>query len=164
MANLRKEIMNIAMEREKRRERGECVDSVDEVYEAREAMDEFFSLAELGANAYNEGSGKRVISAYRLTGELLTLFLNLPGKRAGFCIIGPERFAVFLDEVPNGILVLGQKKQPPGGTGGQILTKARQLIRITCLRSENGFIFKDNTGADIDKEDIIKHIINWVSE
>ncbi len=159
----REEIMNIAREREKGREREESLNSVEEIYGSKEAMDGFFSLAESGVTAYNEGSGKKVISTYRLSEELLTLFLNLPGKRVGFCIIGPERFVVFLDETPNGILVLGQKKQAAGAVG-QILGKARQLIKITCLKSGNGFIFKDNTGATLDQEDIMKHTIKWVSE
>lgn len=163
MAKFREEIMNIAKEREKRRGREESINSTEATYEANEAMSGFFCLAEAGVTAYNEGSGKRVISTYRLSEELLALFLNLPGKRVGFCIIGPERFVVFLDETPNGILVLGQKKQPAGAVG-QILGKARQLIKITCLKSENGFIFKDNTGATLDQEDIMKHIIKWVSE
>lgn len=157
------EIMDIAGEREKRREGEESINSVEATYEAKEAMDCFFSLAEEGVSAYNEGSGKRVLSNYRLPEELLTLFLNLSGERVGFCIIGPERFVVFLDEMPNGILVLGRKKQSAGAVG-QILTKARQLIKITYLKSGNGFIFKDNTGATLDQEDIMKHIIKWVSE
>ncbi len=163
MTKFQKEIMDMAREREKRREKVESVDSVDETYEAKEAMDEFFGLAKAAVSAYNEGSGKKVISIYRLPQELLTLFLNLPGKRMGFCIIGPERFVVFLNDIPNGILVLGQKKQS-AATVGQILSKARQLIKITCLKSANGFIFKDNTGATLDREDIMKHIISWVSE
>lgn len=163
MAKFREEITDMAREREKRRERDEAIDSGEAIYEAREAIDGFFSIAEAGVSAYNEGSGKRVLSNYRLPEELLTLFLNLSGERVGFCIIGPERFVVFLDEMPNGILVLGRKKQSAGAVG-QILTKARQLIKITYLKSGNGFIFKDNTGATLDQEDIMKHIIRWVSE
>ena len=163
MAKFREEITNMAREREKRRERDESIDNGEAIYEAREAIDGFFSISETGVSAYNEGSGKRVLSTYKLPEELLTLFLNLTGKRLGFCIIGPERFVVFLDEMPNEILVLGQKKQSTGVLG-QVLSKARQLIKITCLKSENGFIFKDNTRAALDQEDIIKHIIKWVSE
>jgi hypothetical protein len=163
MTKFQEEIMSMAKEREKRRQYEEPITDVEIIYEAKEAMDGFFSLVEAGVGAYNEGSGERVISTYRLSEELLTLFLNLPGKRMGFCIIGPERFVVFLDERPNGILVLGQKKQSIGVTG-QVLTRARQLIKVTCLKSENGFIFKDNTGANLNPEDVIKHIIKWVSE
>ncbi len=163
MPKFREEIIGMAREREKRHGREESVSSVEATYEAKEAMDLFFSLAEEGVSAYNEGSGKRVLSTYRLPEELLTLFLNLSGKRVGFCIIGSERFVIFLDEAPNGILVLGQKKQSAGITG-QILTKARQLIKISCLKSGNSFIFKDNTGATLDQEDIMEHIVRWVSE
>src|ERR1700757_2148258 len=111
MTKFREEIMSMAKEREKRRQPKEAITDIEIIHEAKEAMDGFFSLAEAGVSAYNEGSGGKVISIYRLSEELLTLFLNLPGKRVGFCIIGPERFVVFLDERPNGILVLGQKKQ-----------------------------------------------------
>jgi hypothetical protein len=163
VAKFREEMMNIARERENRREREDSIDSKETICEIREVMDGFFSLAESGVSAYNEGSGEKVLSIYILPEELLTLFLNLHGKRMGFCIIGPERFVVFLDETPNGILVLGHKKQS-AGTVEQILTKARQLIKITCLKSEKGFIFKDNSGGTLEPEETIKHIIKWVSE
>ena len=81
----------------------------------------------------------------------------------GFCIIGPERFVAFLDEVPNQVLVLGQKRQDLG-VKDQVLSKAKQLIKISCLRSKDGFIFLDNTGANLNPEDVIKHIIIWISE
>ncbi len=164
MAEFQAEIRSIAKEKKQRRQDNRMKYTTDEekVYDVKEAMKRLFSLAELGVKAYNEGSGERVLSIYELPEELLTLFLNLPGRRMGYCIIGTERFVVFLDEVPNQVLVLGQKKQDLGVTG-QVLSKARQLIKINCLRSKDRFIFLDNTGANLNPEDVIKHIIIWIS-
>src|SRR3972149_3054411 len=50
------------------------------------------------------------------------------------------------------------------GVKDQVLSKAKQLIKISCLRSNDGFIFRDNTGANLNLEDVIKHIIIWISE
>ena len=164
MAEFQAEIRSIAKEKKQRRQDNRMKYTTDEekVYDVKEAMKRLFSLAELGVKAYNEGSGERVLSIYELPEELLTLFLNLPGRRMGYCIMGTERFVVFLDEVPNQVLVLGQKKQDLGVTG-QVLSKARQLIKINCLRSKDRFIFLDNTGANLNPEDVIKHIIIWIS-
>jgi len=166
MAEFQAEIRNIAKENEQRRkdksERIMYMTDVEKNSEIKEAMQRLFSLAELGVNAYNEGSGEKSLSIHELPEELLSLFLNLPGKRMGFCIIGPERFVAFLDEVPNQVLVLGQKRQDLG-VKDQVLSKAKQLIKISCLRSKDGYIFKDNTGANLNLEDVIKHIIIWIS-
>jgi len=164
MAEFQDEIRKIAKEKEQKRQDKIIVDMADEekVYEIKEAMQRLFSLAELGVKAYNEGSGEKSLSIHELPEELLSLFLNLPGKRMGFCIIGPERFVAFLDEVPNQVLVLGQKRQDLG-VKDQVLSKAKQLIKISCLRSKDGYIFKDNTGANLNLEDVIKHIIIWIS-
>jgi len=166
MAEFQAEIRNIAKENEQRRkdksERMMYMTDVEKNSEIKGAMKRLFSLAELGVKAYNKGAGEKVLSIYELPEELLTLFLNLPGKRMGFCIISPERFVAFLDEVPNQVLVLGQKRQGLGVTG-QVLTKARQLIKVTCLKSGDVLIFKDNTGANLNLEDVIKQIIKWIS-
>ena len=166
MAEFQAEIRNIAKENEQRRkdesERMIYVTDVEKNSEIKGAMKRLFSLAELGVKAYNKGAGQKVLSIYELPEELLTLFLNLPGRRMGFCIISPERFAAFLDEVPNQVLVLGQKRQDLGVTG-QVPTKARQLIKVTCLKSGDVLIFKDNTSANLNLEDVIKHIIKWIS-
>ncbi|HZX14690.1 MAG TPA: hypothetical protein VFF49_09885 [Thermodesulfobacteriota bacterium] len=166
MAEFQAEIRNIAKENEQRRkdksERMMYMTDVEKNSEIKGAMKRLFSLSELGVKAYNKGAGEKVLSIYELPEELLTLFLNLPGKRMGFCIISPERFVAFLDEVPNQVLVLGQKRQGLGVTG-QVLTKARQLIKVTCLKSGDVLIFKDNTGANLNLEDVIKQIIKWIS-
>jgi hypothetical protein len=163
MTKFQEEIKGMARERKKRPQQEEPITAVEIIYEASEAIDGLYRLAKVGVMAYNEGSDENALFIYELPEELLILFFNLPGKRIGFCIKGPERFVVFLDEPPSDVLVLGQKRQTIGVIG-QVLTRARQLIKITCLRSGNGFIFKDNTGAALNPEDIIKHIIKWVSE
>lgn len=167
MAEFHEEIRKIAEERKQRRnDKGEIrmkIANSENIYEIKDAMERLFSLAEKGVKAYNEFSGESILSIYELPQELLNVFLNLPGRRMGFCIIGPERFVVFLDEATNQVLVLGQKRYAIG-VSGQILAKASQLIKITCLKSDGSLLFKDNTGANLNLEDVLKHIIIWVSE
>jgi hypothetical protein len=161
-----KDIRNIAEQTKQRRsdkvERRVRETDLENKCEIKDAMEKFFSLAKLGVRTYSKFSGEGGFSVYELPEELLTLFLNLPGKRIGFCIIGPERFVVFLDELPNQVLVFGQMKQSEN-VASQILANARQLIKITCLRSGSELVLKDNTGANLNPEDVIKHIIKWVS-
>lgn len=129
-------------------------------YKIEKAMDELVKLAETGANIFNEVSGGKELSVYRLPEELLAVFLSLPGGRMGFCIASHGKFAIFLDEQPDQIVVLGKKRQNERSENAVI--GARQLIKVTCVTSEDRLIFKDNTGADLDIEDTVKHIIKWL--
>jgi hypothetical protein len=156
-----KEIKNLAKEKTRSpavRRTGET--EADPRTEIKQVMNIFLDIAELGVGIYNEGLAYGRLSIYELPEELLTLFLNLQGKRLGFCLVSEGRFVVFIDEEPNQILVLGKKSQS-FETGENILTKARQLIRITFEKLEEGYVFKDNTGSHLDPEEIVLHIIKW---
>ena len=164
MINFRKEIRDIAKERRgvKEEKSGSVIEGTGT--EIKEVMSRFYSLTELGVSIYNESLNDEELSIYRLPEELLALFLNIAGRRVGFCLMAPEKIIVFLSEGPDQVLVLGRKRQQLG-TGESILTKARQLIRITYTKSEHGIVFKDNTGSILDPEEVIIHIIKWaVSE
>lgn len=161
MIDFEKEIKNVAKERIKlAAEEKESKPEADMGKEIKEVMNKLFNIAELGITIYNEGLDKGKLSIYKLPEQLLALFLNLPGKRLGFCLIAEEKFVVFLDEEPNQVVVVGKNRQS-FGTGENVLTKARQLIRITFMKSDNGFVFKDNTGSILDPEEIALHIIKW---
>jgi hypothetical protein len=160
MIKFQEEIRNIAKGREKRAEENGTEHGVRVKTVIKEVMERFFNLAELGVSIYNESSNNGKLSVYRLPGELLDLFLSLPGKHSGFCLVASEKFVIFLDEEPDQVLVLGSKKQQLGAEGN-VLSRARQLIRITCVRTGDGFTFKDNTGTPLDPEEIMMHIIKW---
>ncbi len=128
--------------------------------EVKEAMERLLEITELGAAVYNKGLNRRELFVYKLPEEVLTLFLNLPGKRSGFCLIADERFVVFLGDEPGQLVVVGKKRES-FGPGENVLTKARQLIRITFIKAKEGFVFKDNSGSVLDPGEIIVHIIKW---
>jgi hypothetical protein len=167
MTRFEKEMMSLGENRKKTRlERAEDERIVENgiPYPIKQAMRELFNLVDLGVRAYNKGLGEKGLSVYELPEEFLKMFFNLPDGRRGFCVIAPQKFVVFLDEKPDQVLVLGKKKQNERGPENG-LTGARQLIKITCLRSGDDLVFRDNTGAALDLEDIVTHIIKWsVSE
>ena len=161
MIDFDKEIKSIAKEKiELVAEERAIEPEADMGKEVKEVMNRLFNIVELGVTIYNESLDKGKLSLYKLPEELLTLFLNLPGKRLGFCLIAEEKFIVFLDEEPGQVVVVGKNRQS-FGTGENVLAKARQLIRITFMKSDDGFVFKDNTGSIVNPEEIILHIIKW---
>ncbi|HEX3036987.1 MAG TPA: hypothetical protein VHT73_18025 [Thermodesulfobacteriota bacterium] len=165
MTKFEEEIMRMGEGRRKDRLEGIVADkphSGDGIsYEIKQTMKKLFNLVDSGVGAYNNGVGRKELSVYELPEEFLKVFLNLPGKRMGFFIIAPQKFVVFLDEKPDQVLVLGKKRQNERGVENG-LTGVRQLIKITCLRSGNGLVFRDNTGATLEIEDIVMHIIRWL--
>ena len=165
MLDFKKEIRTMAKEKVKSAAEEKPSQTKSDVRtEIKEVMNIFFNISELGVGIFNQGLANGKLSIYELSEELLTLFLNLHGKRLGFCLVAEEKFVVFLDENPSQLVVLGKKRQS-FGTGENALTKARQLIRITFEKSDGGYVFKDNTGSFLDPEEIVLHIIKWaVSE
>ncbi|GBD38642.1 hypothetical protein HRbin37_00894 [bacterium HR37] len=161
MIDFQEEIRNIARGRKQANNYSSGVSSKSPM---KDVMEYFYNLAEQGVSIYNEALTVGELSVHRLPGEVLSLFLNLPRERMGFCVVAPESFVVFLEEDEEHVLVLGRRKQwfvledSP-------LSRARQLIRIRCFMDGGGFVFKDNTGTALDPEEIITLIIRWaVSE
>ncbi|MGH7806795.1 MAG: hypothetical protein ACRENT_01745 [Thermodesulfobacteriota bacterium] len=156
-----KEIKNLAKEKIKSSAGGMPSETeADGRREIKEVMKIFLDIAGSGVRIYNQGLADGRLSIYELTEELLTLFLNLHGKRLGFCLVAEGKFVVFLDEAPNQMVVLGQKRQL-FGAGENVLTKARQLIKIAFEKADGGYVFKDNTGSRLDPEEVVLHIIKW---
>jgi len=162
MIDFEEEIKNIAAEKMKSEGKVEKTAALeaDTKKEVKEAMERLFEITELGVAIYNKGLNRTELSVYNLAEEVLTLFVNLPGKRSGFCLIADERFVVLLDEKPGQIVVVGKKKEF-FGAGENVLTKAIQLIRITFIKNNDGLVFKDNTGSVLDPEEIVFHLIKW---
>ena len=167
MTRFEEEMMSLGENRKKARHEGAEVerDAENRVpYPIKQAMRELFNLVDSGVRAYNKGLGGKGLSVYELPEEILKMFFNLTDGRTGFCVIAPQKFVVFLNEKPDQVVVLGKRKQNERGPENGLIG-ARQLIKITCLKSGDGLGFRDNTGAALDLEDIVAHIIRWsVSE
>ena len=165
MTRFEEEIMRIGEGRRKGRLEGAVADKPDSEdgipYEIKQAMKRLFNLVDSGVAAYNNGVGEKELSVYELPEEFLKVFLNLPGRRMGFFVIAPQKFVVFLDEKPDRVVVLGKKRQNERGAENGLIG-ARQLIKITCLMAGDALILKDNTGAALEIEDIVAHIIRWL--
>ena len=91
------------------------------------------------------------------------LFLNIPGRLAGFSIISPTGIVIFFDEDPNIITVIGKKRKSGGQDAGK-LSPAVQLMKIHYRADEDGIFFRDNSGAAIEPEGLVPLFIRWVSE
>ena len=127
----------------------------------KEVMNILYGKSELGVNIYNEAIEGGELSIFRLPGELLEVFLIVPGNQIGFCLMSDLRIVLFIGEVPDEVLVLGKKRQS-SMRGEPFLTRAIKLIRVKFEHSGNIYSFEDNTGSLIDPDEIIIHIINWV--
>ncbi|HWP93374.1 MAG TPA: hypothetical protein VNN20_14365 [Thermodesulfobacteriota bacterium] len=162
MNNFREEVMSLAREKLKTKTADRKAESAPD--DVKEVMNGLLKIAELAVSFYNQLVGDEGLSVYSLPGELLALFLNLSGKRVGFCLVAPEKFVVFLDDEPGQVVVFGKKRQN-SGSGENLLTRARQLIKVSFVKTEDGYLLKDNTGSILDPEEMILHIIRWaVSE
>lgn len=162
MNNFREEVMNLAREKLKMKTAGRKAESASD--EVKEVMNSLLKTSELAVSFYNQFAEGEGLTVYGLPEELLALFLNLPGKRVGFCLIAPEKFVVFLDDEPGQVVVFGKKRQN-SGSGENVLTRARQLIKVSFAKADNGYLLKDNTGSVLNPEEMILHIIRWaVSE
>lgn len=126
------------------------------------AMEEFYAVSRRAITIYNEVSGGVKLALNRLTPDFLDLFLNIPGRLAGFSIISPTGIVIFFDEDPGMITVIGKKRRPDGQDGGK-LSPAVQLMKIHFKRDEKGITFKDNSGAAIKPEGLLPLFIRWVS-
>jgi len=161
MRDFREKILNIA-ERKKHTGNKRLISSESNSmsFDLNEVMNILYDKTESGVNVYNEVSEGGELSIFRLPEELLQVFLNVPGKQIGFCLMSDIKFVLFIGEVPNEVIVLGKKRQSYGNKES-FLARAIQLIRIKFEQSGNMYSYRDNTGSLIDPEEIIIHIINW---
>ncbi|MGQ0792881.1 MAG: hypothetical protein ACT4NX_02220 [Deltaproteobacteria bacterium] len=127
--------------------------------EMRETLGALLNLATLGAHTYNEISGAETLSAHEISEEILGLMINSAGATLGFCLIGRDRFAVFLISEANEVLALGKKKDGSEG----IFKNARQLIKLSAVKSGGRLMLEAASNPPISPEELIVHIVKWVS-
>lgn len=162
MGNFRKDIMNIA-ERKKQISDKKLISREDNSSSSNliEVMNIFYAKAEQGVNIYNKAIEGGELSIFKLPEELLQVFLNVPGKQIGFCLMSDIKFVLFIiGDVPHEVLIFGKRRQS-SGSREPFLARATQLIRIKIERSGNIYRYEDNTGSPIDPDEIVVHIINW---
>jgi len=162
MQNFKEAIMGIAKGRESAYSKTKTEALSNEI-ETRihEVIEILFKQTELGVRIYNEESDNFKLSIFRLPKEFITIFLNIPSDRIGFCLTSEEKFVLFLEESPDKILILG-KKIPKEENREFALNRAIQLIKLQYEKVGDRFAFKDNTGSVVDRKEIIIHIIKWL--
>lgn len=132
--------------------------SEDEQY--IEVIEHFFSISKEAVNIYNSSISAEVLSVYKLPKEFLEMFLEIPGRRGGFCIISPGKLAIFFDEDPQIITVIGKTRSSEGKNNSS--SKVNQLLKVSFSKKDQKYQYKDNTGGQLNPYDIIAILMGWI--
>ena len=144
----------------KERQRAQAANnSSDDIY--IEVLQNFLSVIEEAVNNYNTAVNSEVLSAYNLPKDFLEMFLDIPGRRGGFCLVSPIKIAVFFDEDPQIITVIGKSRKVGGEESGS--PRTTQLFKISFSKTGKDYKYKDNTGGVIDPYDIVSIIVKWIT-
>lgn len=123
-----------------------------------EALDHLFSISRQAVDIYNANSEVIMLNVYNLPKEFLEMFLEIPGRRGGFCIISPDKIVVFFDEDPNLITVIGKIRKADNNPSSRV----NQLLKVSFSKKDDKCEYKDNTGGTLDPYDIVALLIKWV--
>ena len=126
-----------------------------------DVLEEFFKISREGANTFNECLEQKTLAVHRLPSDFLDLFLGITARRGGFSIVSPQKLAVFFDEDPDTITAIGKLRNNTGEMQVNV-NKTLQLIKISFISKEKGYIYKDNTGKALEPEVVIALIIRWL--
>lgn len=126
-----------------------------------QAIEHLFSISQQAINVFNSNSDSDVLSTYMLPKEFLEMFLEIPGRRGGFCIISPNKIVIFFDEEPSTITVIGKIRNNQSGVS-QNSAKVVQLLKAKFSDIQDELQYKDNTGGTLDPYDTVAILINWV--
>jgi hypothetical protein len=161
MQDFREKIMNIA-ERKKQNSDKTLIsrEGNSSSSDLKEVMNVLYGKTELGVNIYNEAINGGELSIFKLPEELLQVFLSVPGKSIGFCLMSDIKFVIVIGGAPDEVLFFGKKRKSSQNTE-PLLARAIRLIRIKFGNSGDIYSYKDNTGSPIDPDELIVHIINW---
>ncbi len=127
----------------------------------RAVLDEFLRISKEGVCIYNESANEEALAVYELSADFLEIFLSIPGRRGGLAIVAPGRLAVFFDEDPDLITVIGKLRSNDSNIQANT-NKSLQLIKISFSRTNTGYEYKDNTGKTLSSEGIIAVIMGWL--
>ena len=132
---------------------------VDEVY--LEVLDHMFSISRKAVNAFNSSIDSEILSVHMLPGEFLEMFLDIAGRRGGFCLISPQKLVIFFDEDPNIITIIGKSRNTKGKDNAS--GKTSQLFKITFLKDGKEYEYRDNTGGVVDPYEIVSVLVSWIT-
>ncbi len=124
-------------------------------------LDNLYSISKSAIETLNSKVSNKDLSIYKLPTEFLEMFLDIPGRRGGFCIISPSKMVTFFDEDPNLITVIGKNRNKKGAVA-QVSSKTTQLLKLSFSNVGGKYEYKDNTGGAIDPTSIVDIIVNWV--
>jgi len=130
----------------------------DDIY--LEVLENFLSLSEKAALIYNTASNSEVLSVYNIPKEFLEMFLDIPGRRGGFCLISPLKIVVFFDEDPQLVTVIGRSRNLDTKSSH---SKVTQLFKISYSIKGQEYEYKDNTGGVLDPYDIVSILVRWIT-
>ena len=127
-----------------------------------EVLEKLFSISEKAVNIYNSNTATEDLSVYKLPIEFLEMFLEIPGRRGGFCIISLTKLVIFFDEDPDLITVIG-KIRNLNKNRNKITSKATQRLKVSFSNKNGKYEYKDNTGGKLNPYDIVCLLIRWVA-
>lgn len=136
------------------------LDLSDKLY--LDVLEKLFSLSEKAVTDFNSDSADKPLSVYKLPKEFLEMFLDIPGRRGGFCLISPLKIVVFFDEDPKIITVIGKSRNVDGKETGSY-SRTTQLFKISFSQKGKDYEYKDNTGGVIDPHDIVSILVKWIT-
>lgn len=126
-----------------------------------QAIDNLFSISQQAVEIFNSQLSSDLLAVYMIPKEFLEIFLDIPGRRGGFCIISTTKIVVFFDEDPNTITIIGKNRNKQRGANPNS-TKVIQLLKATFSDEEGGFKYQDNTGGQLNPYDIVEILIGWI--
>lgn len=124
-------------------------------------LEEFLKVSQVGAKVYNESVGEQHLKVYELPADFLEIFLGVPGRRGGLAVVSDHKLAVFFDEDPDLITIIGKIRNDKGSMQSG-LNKSLKLLQLSFSVTESGYIYKDNTGNTLSSEDAATVILGWL--
>ncbi len=128
-----------------------------------QAIDRFRRIGQEAVRLYNDAVGDEVLWIVDTPPIVLRTFLRFDDNRRGFSLLSRARYAVFLDNPPYGVLVLGRELARPGDQ----TREKRDMIQLIGLRIEGsgqGLNVTDSNGSPLDPAEIVALVVRWVSE
>ncbi len=125
-----------------------------------EVIQNLIVITEKGVAAHNKASDGAPLIVRELPPEFLDIFLDIPGRNGGFCIISLTKLVVAFDEYPNSIVFIGRKRSN-NNAKGKGASSSRQLLKLSFSKPDDSYEYKDNVGGAIDLKDIVTLLIKW---
>lgn len=127
----------------------------------KNVLEEFLKVSQKGADIYNKARNLEELKVYELPSDFLEVFLGIPGRNGGLSFVSENKLAVFFDEDPSMITVIGKMRNNKDGIQ-TVPNKSLKLLQISFSKSETGYLYKDNTGDRLSCEGAVAAVIGWL--